>query len=35
MTDYDDSDGPPVCDRCGEPCHWCENDFQEEEEEEE
>lgn len=27
--DYDDENGPPVCERCGEPCHHCEFDFQE------
>jgi hypothetical protein len=28
--DYDDEDGPPTCPRCGEPCHWCEEDFNDE-----
>lgn len=35
MNDYDDENGPPMCERCGEPCHWCENDFQDMEEDDE
>lgn len=26
-NNYDDENGPPVCERCGEPCHWCETEF--------
>lgn len=33
MSDYDDELGPPVCERCGEPCHWCAEDFNDEEDE--
>lgn len=31
FDEYDDEDGPPVCPRCSEPCHWCEPEFNEEE----
>lgn len=28
MTDeYDDENGPPVCPRCGEACHHCEQEL--------
>ncbi len=26
VSDYDDENGPPVCERCGEECHWCQSD---------
>jgi len=32
--EYDDSRGPPVCERCGEPCHWCEGEFKKRDDEE-
>lgn len=28
VNGYDEASGPPMCERCGEPCHWCENDFE-------